>query len=80
MSSPSSSIDLLSRSGRLLVVPSRQQRGKPRITHRPSYTEVKKGETIRLPCGADGFPPPSYAWYKDGGRLSNAHDRYQVSR
>jgi len=41
--------------------------------------EVKKGETIRLNCGAVGFPPPVFAWYKDGGRLSVAHDRYEMS-
>ena len=45
---------------------------------RPSYTEVRKGETIRLVCGAEGFPTPTSVWYRDGGRLSNAHDRYEV--
>ena len=51
---------------------------KPSITDRPETTEVTKGDVIRLPCGASGFPRPTFAWFKDGGRLSNAHDRFTV--
>ena len=39
---------------------------------------VSKGETIRLDCKASGYPSPEYSWFKDGGRLSNAHDRFTV--
>ena len=39
---------------------------------------MTKGDVIRLPCGASGFPRPTFAWFKDGGRLSNAHDRFTV--
>ena len=37
-----------------------------------------KGETITLECLASGFPLPTFAWYKDGGRLSTAHSRYKI--
>ncbi len=53
---------------------------KPRITNRPKTTEVTKGETIRLSCGPIGFPTPTFSWFKDGGRLSSAHDRFHVKR
>ena len=53
---------------------------KPTITNRPETTEVTKGDVIRLPCGAAGFPKPTFAWFKDGGRLSNAHDRFKVQK
>ena len=45
---------------------------------RPTYTEVVKGGVIRLSCGASGFPKPTFEWYRDGGQLSNAHDRFEV--
>ncbi len=48
------------------------------MTIRPTHTEVRKGDTIRLVCGATGYPPPTFQWYKDGGRLSNVHDRYEA--
>ncbi len=44
----------------------------------PIHSEVRKGETIVLSCGASGFPDPTYEWYRDGGRLSSAHSRYKV--
>ncbi len=44
----------------------------------PVQSEVRKGETIVLSCGASGFPEPTYEWYRDGGRLSSAHSRYKV--
>ena len=55
-----------------------QGRAKPTIVHSPTQTNVEKGSTIRLNCVAAGFPRPSYAWYKDGGRLSTAHSRFKV--
>ena len=48
---------------------------QPRITHRPTTTKVVVGERIVVDCLASGYPPPAYSWYKDGGRLSPAHDR-----
>lgn len=53
-------------------------RAKPSIVHSPIHSEVEKGSTIILDCGASGFPRPTFAWYKDGGRLSTAHDRYKI--
>ena len=47
-------------------------------SHRPNRVVVKKGQTIRLNCKATGFPKPTYAWYKNGGRLSSSHDRFKV--
>ena len=61
----------------LLTVRERQER--PEITHRPLQTRVVRGERIVLDCLASGYPPPSYAWYKDGGRLSAAHDRFSIA-
>ena len=60
--------------------PAAQQRffSKPTIADRPETAEVTKGDVIRLPCGASGFPRPTFAWFKDGGRLSNAHDRFKA--
>ncbi|XP_059088461.1 peroxidasin-like isoform X1 [Tigriopus californicus] len=67
--------EITSRSARVRYY---QQRAKPSITHRPVYTEVTKGGEIRLSCAAEGFPRPTFEWYKDGGRLSNAHDRFKI--
>ncbi len=53
-------------------------RARPKIVHRPVHAEVEKGATITLNCGASGFPEPTFAWYKDGGRLSTAHSRFKV--
>ena len=38
-----------------------------------------RGAHLVLDCLAAGHPPPSTAWYKDGGRLSPAHDRFTVA-
>ena len=37
------------------------------------------GGQIVLDCLASGYPPPTYSWYKDGGRLSPAHDRLNLA-
>ena len=47
--------------------------------HRPLYTTVVRGDLIVLNCLAIGYPPPTYSWYKDGGRLSPAHDRFNIA-
>lgn len=52
---------------------------KPEISHRPVQTRVVRGDKIVLDCLASGYPPPTYAWYKDGGRLSSAHDRFNLA-
>ena len=70
----SSSVGIVQSREAVLTVRESQQR--PEITHRPLQTRVLRGERIVLDCLASGYPPPSYSWYKDGGRLSAAHDRY----
>ena len=69
----SSSVGTVQSREAVLTVRETQQR--PEITHRPLQTRVLRGERIVLDCLASGYPPPTYAWYKDGGRLSAAHDR-----
>ena len=41
---------------------------------------VVVGGQIVLDCLASGYPPPTYSWYKDGGRLSPAHDRFNLCK
>ena len=65
-----------SRQARLTV---HARKEKPQITHRPLYTTVVRGDLIVLNCLAIGYPPPTYSWYKDGGRLSPAHDRFNIA-
>ena len=61
----------------LLSVVNQRVSDIPVITHRPVNTRVTRGHKIVLDCFSPGqIPPPEYAWYKDGGRLSDAHDRY----
>ena len=56
-----------------------ERKRKPEISHRPVQTRVVRGDKIVLDCLASGYPPPTYAWYKDGGRLSSAHDRFNLA-
>ena len=65
-----------SRQARLTVGQSKE---KPQIRHRPLHTSVVRGDIIVLDCLAVGYPPPTYSWYKDGGRLSPAHDRFNIA-
>ena len=74
VSSPIGSVQ--SRPARLTVT---QVQTRPQISDRPVQTRVTRGHTIVLDCQASGYPPPTYAWYKDGGRLSSAHDRFTVA-
>ena len=67
---------LVSRSARIRFY---RGRAKPAIVHTPQHTEEEKGSTIRLNCVSSGFPRPTFAWYKDGGRLSTAHSRFKVT-
>ena len=62
-----------SRQAELTVEEGEQQ---PRITHRPRTATVTIGSRIVLDCLASGYPPPTHSWYKDGGRLSPAHNRF----
>ena len=53
-----------------------QQQGQDYIDDDDDDHRVVVGEKIVLDCLASGYPPPTYSWYKDGGRLSPAHDRF----
>uniref|UniRef100_T1JAL8 Down syndrome cell adhesion molecule-like protein Dscam2 n=1 Tax=Strigamia maritima TaxID=126957 RepID=T1JAL8_STRMM len=70
-----------STSGRLIVT-APQGSVPPRITDTKLVLQIRQGETLILPCAAQGHPPPSYSWLwkkKDGqimlvredGRLNN---------
>ena len=34
------------------------------------------GDTVELPCVSDGWPLPTYRWYKDGMLVNLEDDRY----
>ena len=56
--------------------PTNRRPGLLKLTnHRPLMARVIRGQRIVLDCLASGYPAPTYSWYKDGGRLSSAHDR-----
>ncbi|XP_047098363.1 roundabout homolog 2-like [Schistocerca piceifrons] len=42
----------------------------PRITEHPSDALVSRNEPLTLNCRADGRPPPSVSWLKDGAPLA----------
>ncbi|XP_019729819.1 roundabout homolog 2 isoform X2 [Hippocampus comes] len=46
----------------------------PWITEDPSDLIVSKGEPATLNCKAEGRPPPSVEWYKDGERVETDKD------
>lgn len=45
---------------------------KPKVNYKPVFTETPvdvsddKGKVVKLPCVANGFPAPSYIWYRNG--------------
>ena len=41
----------------------------PRIEQPPGNTVTLLGNSISLNCTAEGYPAPSYEWYKDGELL-----------
>ncbi|XP_049955421.1 Down syndrome cell adhesion molecule-like protein Dscam2 [Schistocerca serialis cubense] len=49
--------------GRLLVT-SPQSSVPPRITDSRSHVQARYGQPVELPCAAQGFPLPSYTWFR----------------
>lgn len=52
--------------------------GAGRLFHRlrldrnqPGVVEAYPGQQIRLTCRAEGFPPPTIEWQRDGQRLAS---------
>ena len=39
--------------------------------HQPGVVDAHPGQRIRLTCRAEGFPPPSVEWQRDGQPLSS---------
>lgn len=50
-------------SGRLFVT---EPRGSvtPRMSDSKALVSAKQGDSVTLPCAAQGFPVPNYSWYK----------------
>ena len=51
----------------------------PQFTASPAAVVVAAGETARLACGATGEPPPSVAWYREGGGEVGNGGRFTVN-
>ncbi|XP_067138802.1 cell adhesion molecule Dscam1-like isoform X2 [Centruroides vittatus] len=63
---------VLSNSQGRIVVTEPYGQVPPRITHSIPRIVIRRRETVQLPCAAQGYPLPSYLWYKKEG------ERYQL--
>ncbi|XP_022252792.1 Down syndrome cell adhesion molecule-like protein Dscam2 [Limulus polyphemus] len=55
--------------GRLIVLDAKEKQA-PRLSDTRISVHVQEGEPVELTCAAQGYPLPSYRWYKnEGGRL-----------
>lgn len=62
-----------------LIVTDAHSSVSPRITHSKSKIQVDKGQTVELPCAAQGYPVPTYTWYRVGDNYSRPPARVQLS-
>ncbi|XP_067138853.1 cell adhesion molecule Dscam1-like [Centruroides vittatus] len=67
-----------SSAGKLIVTDSHSS-VSPRITHSKSKIQVDKGQTVELPCAAQGYPVPTYTWYRVNDNYSRPPSRVQLS-
>ena len=49
---------------------------EPNLTEMPRSTETSIASPVNLTCSAEGYPPPTYQWYKDGVAVSGATQSY----
>ncbi|XP_008270321.3 papilin [Oryctolagus cuniculus] len=45
--------------------------------NQPSVVEASAGQRVRLTCHAEGFPPPTIEWHRDGQPLSSPRHQLQ---
>ncbi|XP_049947508.1 Down syndrome cell adhesion molecule-like protein Dscam2 [Schistocerca serialis cubense] len=60
----------LSISAARLLVTSPQSSVPPRITDSRSHVQARHRQPVELPCAAQGFPLPSYTWFRSQGASS----------
>ncbi|XP_047396271.1 papilin isoform X2 [Sciurus carolinensis] len=67
-------------SGGLAAVSSSHPRPATRLRldrTQPGVVDTSPGQRIRLPCRAEGFPPPTIEWQRDGQPLSSPRHQLQ---
>lgn len=52
----------------------------PPVINNPRYEEVviRAGESLQIPCQADGYPTPRIAWRFEDNPVSNQNLRYRI--